>query len=263
MSEAAFIETVLNEVGPYVRNRYLDRSALQVTTKTEANDLLTEVDLACQERVVARILERYPEDIVVAEEADLSAAPNDPNARIWFLDPIDGTQNFVRGVFPMFGVSLGFAQNGVMCAGGVVLPMTGDLFVGERGAGAYRSGKRIHVADISSVGLCRTDIDFSIPSHREETLRRGRRLIIEAGQIRCHCSAVVAMCSIASGDADIFFHVELSPWDYAASQVILEEAGGKTTRPDGSPLRPFDGGRGVLATNGAVHAQTLALLEPS
>ena len=262
MSEAAFIEHVLSRVATFVRDRYLDRSSLRVTTKTEANDLLTEVDLATQERVVEQIRSRFPGDIVVAEEADLGVAPTDAQGRTWFLDPIDGTQNFVRGVFPMFGVSLAFAEHGVVQAGGVILPMTGDLFLGERGAGAYRSGERIQVADVNQVEVSRADIDFSIPSHRDETLKRASRLIVASGQIRCHCSAVVAMCSIACGEADTFFNVGLSPWDFAASQVILEEAGGRTSRLDGAPLSAFDGRKGVLATNGFIHAQALTLLDP-
>ncbi|MBI5094122.1 MAG: inositol monophosphatase [Candidatus Hydrogenedentes bacterium] len=261
MTEIAFIESVLTDVASYVRERYLDRTHLEVSTKTEANDLLTEVDLETQRRVVARINAQFPGDIVVAEEANLNVLPPDTHARTWFLDPIDGTQNFVRGIFPLFGVSLAFAQQGIVRSGGVMLPMNNDLFLGERGAGAFRSGKRLHVANVSSVALARADIDFSVPSHRDETLQRATRLIVKTGQIRCFCSAVVAMCSIASGDADIFFNVGLSPWDYAASQVILEEAGGKTSRLDGSPLHFFDKRRGVLATNGHIHAETLSLLD--
>jgi myo-inositol-1(or 4)-monophosphatase len=119
----------------------------------------------------------------------------------------------------------------------------------------------LEVSGISEVGLSRIEIDFSGRREREETLRRASEVIRKAGQVRCNCSTVVALCSVASADMEAFFHVALNPWDYAAGQLIVEEAGGRATRLDGSPLRLFDHGCGVLVTNGHIHQEVISLLE--
>ena len=140
------------------------------------------------------------------------------------------------------------------------MPITQDLFLAERGSGAFRNGARLHVSDVSSVALARIEVDFSGPQQRSETLRRASKLICKGGQIRCTSATVVGMCSIATGNMDAFIHVGPTPYDYAASQVIVEEAGGKCTRFDGSPLFLFDGKRGVVASNGILHEELLAVL---
>ncbi len=261
MNETAFIERVLKATAILVREKYAARENIKVTSKSEANDLLTEVDLAVQEYAVEQIAQHFPEDCIAAEEGDFAHLPADQNCRCWVIDPIDGTQNFVRGLFPAFGISISLAVGGVPVAGGVALPISSDVFLAERGAGAFRNGRPLKVTDVPEVGLARIEVDFSGRSEREETLRRASKVLTTAGQIRCNCSTVVALCSIASGDMEGFIHVALNPWDYAAGQVIVEEAGGVATRLDGSPLRLFDGRRGVLVTNGHIHQEVMSLLE--
>jgi len=261
MGETAFIEQLLKAASVVVREKYAQRAKVLVTSKSEANDLLTEADLAVQEYVVEQIGPLFPNDLIAAEEAGFSKIPDDPNCRCWVIDPIDGTQNFVRGLFPTFGISIAFAVGGTPVAGGVALPISHDVFLAEKGAGATRNGQPLEVSGISEVGLSRIEIDFSGRREREETLRRASEVIRKAGQVRCNCSTVVALCSVASADMEAFFHVALNPWDYAAGQLIVEEAGGRATRLDGSPLRLFDHGCGVLVTNGHIHQEVISLLE--
>ena len=270
MKEMDLIEQVLKATSVLVREKYSERANVSVTSKSEANDLLTEVDVAVQEHIVEQISHLFPDDLIAAEEGDFANIPSDPDCRCWVIDPIDGTQNFVRGLFPTFGISVALAVGGTAVAGGVALPIPRDIFLAERGAGAFRSsggfseaagrGHRLTVTQTAEVGLSRIEIDFSGRRVRDETLRRAGKVITTAGQIRCNCATVVALCSIASGDMEAFVHVALNPWDYAAGQLIVEEAGGRATRLDGSPLRLFDGGRGVLITNGHIHQEVLSLL---
>ena len=255
MKETDFIRQILPDTAVFVRARYGERTNLRITSKAHANDLLTEVDLAVQDRIVAAIHDTFPGDAIAAEERDFSVIPDDPSCRCWVIDPIDGTQNFIRGLFPTFGISLAFAQGGHPVAGGVAMPMINDLFWAEVGGGAWRNGDRLHVSDVNQLSMARVEIDFSGPPERVETLARTSRIITTAGQIRCHCAAVVGLCSIASGDADAYVHVTLHPWDYAASQLIIEEAGGKATRLDGTPVHLFDKRKGFLASNGLLHTE--------
>ncbi|HRK36252.1 MAG TPA: inositol monophosphatase family protein, partial [Candidatus Hydrogenedentes bacterium] len=91
------------------------------------------------------------------------------------------------------------------------------------------------------------------PSDRTNTLSQFSPLIEKTGQIRCHCAAVIGLCSLATADMDAYVHVKLNAYDYAAAMVIVEEAGGRLTRLDGSPIHLFDGRPGVLGSNGILH----------
>lgn len=262
-NEIAFIESVLREVSPYVRDRYAQRRHVAVSSKTGPNDLLTEVDSEVQRRIVYAIASAYPDDCVVAEEDGLNRAPNDLNARCWIIDPIDGTQNFVRGLFPMFGVSVAFAESRQVRAGGVMMPIVDDLFLAEHSAGATRNGAAVRVSERAVLATARIDVDFGHPSGRADTLDRFRGLIEHAGEVRTVCAAVVGLCSIAAGEADGYVNVGLSEWDYAAAALIVEEAGGAISRLDGPPVVLFDGRRGMLATNSLLHAPCLQTIRPA
>jgi len=254
MREIAFIEDVLREAGALVCERFDNQTDMDVSSKRDANDLLTEVDLAVQDCIVERIRKAYPGDVVVAEERGLDSMP-DNDARCWVIDPIDGTQNFVRSLFPTFGISVAFAVGGRPVAGGIMLPIGNDLFLAERGGGTFRNGVRQRVSDVSELSVARIEVDFSMPPVRDETLARADTILRTVGQIRCNSSTVVALCAIVSGDMDGFVEVALWPWDYAAGQVLVEEAGGRASRMDGTDLRLFDGRGGVLMSNGRLHEE--------
>ncbi len=257
MNEIELVRESLARLMPYVAERYSDRSKVSVWSKSEANDLLTEVDEEVQRRLTKLIGEAFPGDDILGEELGMSGMPANPKGRCWILDPIDGTQNFVRGLFPAFGISIAFAEGGQVRAGGVGMPMTGDVFLAERGRGAARNGNPLSVSSVDALGLARVEIDFGNPAIREETLARFTRLAVGAGQVRCHCAAVVGLCSVATGDMDGYFHVALAPWDYAAAALIVEEAGGRVTHLDGSPLDLFGANKSLLATNGRIHEESL------
>ena len=91
-------------------------------------------------------------------------------------------------------------------------------------------------------------------------LRRGAYVLKKAGRVRSQGSAVVGICQVATGDVDAYLHMGLQPWDYAAAQLIAEEAGALATRLDGKALRIFDNKKGVLITNGAIHRAALSLV---
>ncbi len=260
MTEPEFIKALLEDLSGYVRERYGDRASVEVGSKKEPNDLLTEVDVEVQRRAMERIRQEFPGDVFVAEEEGMHQTPDDASCRAWIMDPIDGTQNFVRGLFPAFGISLAFVNSGSLQAGGVSMPMTGDLFLAERGKGAFRNGERLKVSDVDSLGYARVEVDLGPPSIRERNLKAAANILRDGGQIRCHCAAVVGICSVATGDMDAYVHARLSPWDYAASVLICEEAGGKATCFDGKPLDLFAGTTSILVTNGVLHRELLSEL---
>jgi myo-inositol-1(or 4)-monophosphatase len=260
MKEIQFIENFLRENRAYVREKYAAKKELIVTSKLDANDLLTEVDLTIQKRIVDEIRSVFPGDNILAEEGDLNVAPKRAPERCWVIDPIDGTANFVRGMFPIFAISVAFTRNGVATAAGVLFPESGDLLLAEQGGGAMRNGTKLKVSQVADPASARLDVDFGILSDRRPSFDRFTNLMCHTGQLRCHGSAVASLCQVATGDIDAYVHVTLHPWDYAAAQLLVEEAGGMATRLDGGPLRVFDGQKGVIITNGALHAPMMRLL---
>lgn len=261
MGELAFIEDVLKGIRAYVLENYEKRRTIEVDEKAHANDVLTAVDLGVQERIVEKIRSKFPDDLILAEEGDLSVHPDSPPDRCWVIDPIDGTQNFLRGFFPAFGVTMAYIEKGESTAGGVILPVNGDLFLAERGGGASRNGEKIVVSDINDLQRARFDIDFDGPSLRKGTIEMTLKLMENVGQIRSYACAVIGFCQIAAGEEEGYIHLGLNPWDHAAGQVILEEAGGSISRLDGERLKPFDGKLGALASNGVIHEQLLVGLD--
>ncbi len=260
MNELAFITAFLRDNWTYVLDKYRDKRLLTVTSKVNPNDLLTEVDLTVQKRFVEAAAKAYPADLVIGEESGLDVVPKELPERAWLIDPIDGTYNFVRGLNPAFAVSIAFAYQGQIRAAGAAMPLNGKLFTAEAGKGAACDGKPIVVSPVQHLEEACIEMDFGAPDERRSLLRRAADLLRKAGQIRCQGSAVVGICQVASGEADGYVHVGLHPWDYAAAQLIAEEAGAMATRLDGAPLRIFDGKKGALITNGAIHKTILDMI---
>ncbi len=260
MTELDFIRDFLQANRKYVQDKYAAKSGVTVSTKAHASDLLTEVDLTIQKRFVERVNAVYPGDVVVGEEGEYSRYPRDLRSRAWIIDPIDGTYNFVRGLHPIFAISIAFAVDGKNAAAGVLLPITGEMFLAEQGAGSFCDGLRLRVSEVQQASHARIDLDFSGLEDRFQFLDRGVEVLRQVGQVRCYGSAVASICQIATGDCDAYLHMNLAPWDFAASQLIVEEAGGMASRLNGGPLHLFEPKQGLLITTGAIHHEMLAML---
>jgi len=263
MIELDLIQDTLAVQSKYARDAYSRRATLNVSTKTDPNDLLTEADLAIQANIVNAIQSAFPGDHIVGEEDGLNELPADTSIRCWFIDPIDGTQNFVRGLFPAFGISIAFAQQAHAQCAGVSLPEQEVTFLAQRDQGATANGAPISVSTIDDLTHARTEIDFGHRAGRNDLLNHCIPIIQESGQLRCHCAAVVGLCSVATGDADAFIHAGLTPWDHAAAILIAEEAGATATQFDGSPIPLFAQAPSLAVTNGHIHDQLLAALHTS
>jgi myo-inositol-1(or 4)-monophosphatase len=219
-------------------------------------DLVTEVDRACELAILDTIRSRYPAHDIVTEETDLART----GARhVWFVDPLDGTVNFAHS-YPMFCASVALAIDGEVVAGAVFDPVRDELFSAERGSGAHLNGRRLAVttADALIRSLVITGFPYDLHEKLEERLRPFNKLMGLARAVRRDGSAALDLCYVAAGRADGFWEVVLKPWDMHAGRLIVEEAGGKATRLDGSPLGL--GPDGVVATNGLIHDALVAAL---
>ena len=257
MYERDFIEKQLSITSKYIKTRYSDRSGVAVSSKRDINDMLTEVDSAVQGMIVEAIREEFPDDAIVGEESGFDHLPEDPRQRCWVIDPIDGTQNFVRGLLPVFGTSIGFMADGDMKAGGIGLPITGDVLLAARGQGATRNGVPIRVAPTDSLMASRLELDVSYQAHRPEVVKRFGGLICDFGQVRVAGAATIGLAAVACGEADAYVHVGLKLWDHSAGILLVEEAGGTVSRLDGSPVLLSNLTTDLAVSNGAIHAEML------
>lgn len=261
MLELDFIKDFIESNCGYVQEKYRDKHLVTVTDKQDdPNNLLTEVDLTIQKRFVDAVQANFPGDAVMAEESGFSKTPEDTDGRVWVVDPIDGTYNFVRGLNPSFAISIAFVQGGLAQAGAVGMPLNKLLFTAEAGKGAWCGSRHLAVSKVQHMEEACFEVDFDGMDDRRALVKRALDILKKSGRIRCQGSAAVGICQVATGDVDAYLHMSLYPWDYAAAQLIAEEAGALATRLNGDPLRIFDGKKGVLVTNGAMHKTALAML---
>lgn len=217
-------------------------------------DVVTDLDILADERITSALRERFPDHAILAEE---SGARPGGNFR-WLVDPLDGTVNFARR-WPHWAVSLALEFRGEVVVGVVYAPACGELYWAERGAGAYRDGTRLHVSKVSH--LKEALLNFgSVSLDPDEPLRAqpyGRLLgaVFKTRQLGV-CSLDLAW--LASGKVDAVLMGHSTPWDVAAGLLLVQEAGGRLTRPDGSPFALAD--PAFIASNGLLHEEMTHVL---
>ncbi|OGR44275.1 MAG: hypothetical protein A2X35_02280 [Elusimicrobia bacterium GWA2_61_42] len=227
--------------------------------KGRAN-LLTEADLAAQKTVIALIRKAFPADGFMAEESPVEATPN---KRFWIIDPLDGTTNYAHG-FPAAAVSIGFADNGVIKAGGVYDPFRKELFLAARGRGAFVNGRRLAVTRTPSVSKALLVTGFPYDRAEKADFYCGffSEFMQLSHDVRRMGSASLDLCWLAAGRTDGYWEFGLKPWDVAAGKLILEEAGGKVTDFAGGPWQELAAmGSQTLASNGRIHAAMLRVIK--
>jgi myo-inositol-1(or 4)-monophosphatase len=212
-------------------------------------DLVTEVDRACELAILETIRSRYPTHDIVTEETDLARTGS---REVWFIDPLDGTVNFAHS-YPFFCASVALAIDGEIVAGAVFDPLRDELFSSEKGRGAHLNGRRLEVTTASRLieSLVITGFPYDLHEKLDERLRPFNRVMGLARAVRRDGAAALDLCYVAAGRADGFWEVILKPWDMHAGRLLVEEAGGKATRLDGTPLGL--GPDGCVATNGLIH----------
>ena len=227
--------------------------------KKGAIDLVTEVDLECEQMCRAVLAERFPAHDVLAEE--LSSGPRVPAAarHRWVFDPLDGTTNYAHGL-PVFCASLALEVDGRAEIGAIYDPTRQELFTGERGQGAFLNGAPLRVSDADTLldALLVTGFPYDVHQQIDRLVTMFRAFLGQARAVRRLGSAALDLCYVASGRFDGFWEQDLKPWDVAAGALIVEEAGGRVTGMDGSPFDPA--AAHLVASNGRIHPAMLAVI---
>lgn len=252
------IETALR-AGAILRDVHR-RGPQRIASKSSRIDLVTEADLASERLIVEAIRTRCPEHGIFAEE---SAAGVPLEETFWLIDPLDGTTNFAHG-FPCFAVSLALQEAGEIVLGVVYDPLREECYWAERGGGAWLryagSDRALKVSSTAELGqsLLATGFSYQRAATADNNLLEFNYFLPKVQGIRRAGAATLDMAYLAAGILDGYWEARLSPWDWAAGALLVEEAGGKVCDYDGRPWHV--GCPNIIASNGqpALHR---ALLE--
>ena len=200
-------------------------------------NLVTEYDVKVQRYLFEKLAAVLPEANFIGEEENLEQDVNVSTGYHFVIDPIDGTTNFIHG-YQHSSISVALIKDGQIFIGVVYNPYSGELFSAKKGAGAYLNGKAIHT---SIANIRETLVAFgTCPYYRElyskKTFDILRKVFPYCQDIRRSGSAALDLCYVAAGRAGLFFEQTLSPWDFLAGALIIEEAGGKITTMEKEPI---------------------------
>lgn len=240
--------------GGEIIQRYF-HEGVDIRSKQDAS-LVSDADVESEQAIARLIREALPGHAVLGEEehaADITAE------HLWIVDPLDGTNNFAHRI-PHFSVSIAYYHCGVPQCGVILNPIRDDWYEAVSGQGATRNGRTVRVSDDSQLSDVLIGVGFYYDrgAMMEATLSAIRDLFhARVHGIRRFGTASLDLCHVGCGYYGAFFEYELSPWDFAAGRLFVEEAGGRVTACDGGEL-PIARGT-VLASNGELHEAMLEI----
>ncbi len=231
------------------------RAGLPVETKSGKTDVVTSADRDAQRRVIEVLADEFPADTIVGEEDDEAKVVPDDGAA-WVIDPIDGTNNFVREI-PTWSTSVGAVVDGEAVAAASILPAIGDSYVSGPD-GVERNGEPISVSDRSDPETCTVcpTIWWNL-DRRDEYTHAVSAIVTRFADLRRVGCAQAALALVAAGSLDATItNVDANPWDTVAGVHMVRKAGGTVTDLDGERWRHDS--RGLVASNGLIHDEALA-----
>lgn len=228
---------------------------LSIGYKGEIN-LVTNVDLECENRIIELIRSNFPDDEIISEEKT-NLFEKEKNK--WIVDPLDGTTNYAHG-YPFFCTSIGYEEDGRITLGVVYNPITEELFWARQGEGAYFNGNPLKVSttNVLKQALLVTGFPYDIATNPNNNLNHWAAFIMRAQALRRDGSAGLNLSYVAAGRFDGFWELKLSPWDMAAGVLIVREAGGMVTSLTGDEFNLYGGG--IVASNSRIHQEMLDVI---
>jgi myo-inositol-1(or 4)-monophosphatase len=265
MSEAAALpfattaSRIALEAGALLRDYY--RKGVATEYKGDV-DLVTVADRASEKLIVERLHAAFPEHGIYGEEGTRSHLESEYR---WYIDPLDGTTNFAHG-FPVFCVSMGLerrarlkpGEDGEIVAAVIYDPLRDELFIAEKGKGAYLNHERIRVSGTRTLAEALVATGFpSRKRHETPNVHFYQEFTLRSHGVRRAGSAALDLAYTACGRLEAYWEFNLNPWDTSAGALLVTEAGGTMTGYDGSPFRLES--KEVLATNGLVLKEMLEI----
>ncbi|MSU60571.1 MAG: inositol monophosphatase [Candidatus Staskawiczbacteria bacterium] len=220
------------------------------------NDMVTEIDLQSEKIILDAIKVNFPDHNILSEEA---GATDNGSKYMWMVDPIDGTVNYYYGLDP-YCIGICLLEDGRPILNVLYNPTHDEMYVAQKGKGAFMNEKRITVSDNTDLKNSMVMLNLSrTKGTRTKTLKIVERISDHVRRMRVFGSSLSYMSYISSGKSDAFFDILLKPWDFLPGALLVEEAGGKVTDIKGNEITADS--TSVVASNGRVHDQILKLLE--
>jgi myo-inositol-1(or 4)-monophosphatase len=239
-----------------------DRAELSIEHKGEV-DLVTSVDLAAEAAIVELVRARFPDHLVLAEEAGADGPWSERSRTrpLWVIDPLDGTTNFAHG-HPQVGISIACVDEAGPLLGVVLDPVRDELFSVRRGEGSKLNGRPIAVSREASLSrsLLATGFGYDRRQRADYYTQILARFLEVSQGVRRQGAACLDLAWVACGRYDGFWEAGLKPWDVAAGLFLVESAGGRVSDYRGGPVE-VSAPTHIVATNGRIHEACLAVLE--
>jgi myo-inositol-1(or 4)-monophosphatase len=249
------LERLAREAGAILRAGYSKEH--QVNYKGVI-DLVTEVDHQSEAFLLGEIKTLFPDHHIVAEESGVIQGDDEHS---WFVDPLDGTVNYAHNI-PIFCVSVAYASQGSLILGAVYDPMRDEMFMAERGRGAYLNDKPLRVSAVTELqkSLLVTGFPYDAWNTRQDNFANFVHFAKLTQGVRRLGSAALDLCYVAAGRFDGFWEMSLKPWDVAAGGLICEEAGAQVTNVSGA--RDYlSSPQSVVAATPGIHDRMLQELK--
>lgn len=241
-----------------IHKKYFE-SDMQVKMKSSSFDLVTVADVESERLIVSVIKEHFPDHNFLAEEGKYEKTDSQFK---WIIDPLDGTNNFASRL-PIFCSSIALSKDDELILG-VIYDVTRDeLFSAQKGKGAFLNGKKITVSSIDTLEqvLIITGFYYNRGQDMLDTLANIKKFFQKRIMgLRRLGSAALDLCYVACGRVSGFWEFELSPWDFAAGTLIIEEAGGVVTDKENKKV-DINKKSFIVASNAKIHEQMLSVLK--
>jgi myo-inositol-1(or 4)-monophosphatase len=237
-----------------IQKKYFEK-ALSISYKGEIN-LVTNVDVECQGRIIELLAEHFPDDEVISEE---KTNVYESGKNKWIIDPLDGTTNYAHG-YPFFCTSIGYEVDGEIIVGVVYNPIADELFWAEKNQGSFFNGEKISVSTATEMkqALLVSGFPYDVATNPHNNLNHWAAFIVRAQALRRDGSAGLNLSYVAAGRFDGFWELKLSPWDMAAGVLIVTEAGGTVTSLRGETFDLYQGS--IVASNGLIHQEMVSVI---
>ncbi|MBS3103134.1 inositol monophosphatase [Candidatus Woesearchaeota archaeon] len=247
----SFLTKISLQSGKILMSNYGKIKFIRVKDKLS---YVTNADLESEKCIISAIRKKFPSHDIVSEESGSLGKNSDYR---WFIDPLDGTHNYINKI-PLFGVSIALEHNGKVILGAISLPCLDELYIAEKGKGAFLNGKRIRVSGKKELKKSFILTDLVLRYNPETKLKMLNRLKGLVYDIRVLGSSVYAFAAVAKGSADAYVTALTNSWDMAAGALIVEEANGKVTDFNGKEWKAEKGR--FLSSNKKIHDKLLKLL---
>lgn len=251
--EKKLLLDIINKAGKIILKSYKNNVHVQLKG---SKDIVTNIDKEVEKLAISEIKKHFPSHEILAEESGLDFSKSE---YIWIIDPIDGTNNFSRGI-SLFCCSIALYKKGEPVLAAIIDPIQDELFFAEKGKGAFLNNKKISVSSVSESNSAIIDLDQG-HAKKERLFTKFKRLNEEVRAVRVLGTTALALAYVACGRLEAIINTSAKPWDSAAGALLILEAGGLLLNPDKTPWAMDINKKGIIASNNNLNKKLISLID--